>query len=152
MKVGGTFPIPFSQDVAYQLLQDPAVLCRCMPGCESLQKVGEGEYAMRMKMALAAISGKFDGKVRITDAQPPSQFRLHVEGAGKIGFMNGSGLITISPSNPGSSVQYDGEVQVGGTIASVGQRLIDTTAKMLIKRFFDKLAMEAATRPASDGS
>uniref|UniRef100_Q025V1 Carbon monoxide dehydrogenase subunit G n=1 Tax=Solibacter usitatus (strain Ellin6076) TaxID=234267 RepID=Q025V1_SOLUE len=152
MKVGGTFPIPFPQDVAYRLLQDPAVLCRCMPGCEDLQKIGDGEYAMRMKMVLAAISGKFDGKVRITEAQPPSQFRLHVEGAGRIGFMNGSGLITISPSNPGSSVQYDGEVQVGGTIASVGQRLIDTTAKMLIKRFFDKLAMESVTRPASDGS
>jgi carbon monoxide dehydrogenase subunit G len=152
VNIGGTFPVPFSQEVAYQLLQDPAVLCRCMPGCESLQKAGEGEYAMQMKMVLAAISGKFDGKVRITEAQPSSQFRLHVEGSGKIGFMNGSGLITISPAASGSSVQYDGDVQVGGTIASVGQRLIDTTAKMLIKRFFDKLAAESAARPASDGS
>ena len=152
MKVGGTFPVPFSQEVAYRLLQEPTVLCRCMPGCESLQQAGEGEYAMRMKMALAAISGKFDGKVRITDAQPPGQFRLHVEGAGKIGFMIGSGLITISPAASGSSVRYDGEVQVGGTIASVGHRLIDTTAKMLIKRFFDRLAAEPVTRPASDGS
>ena len=152
MKVGGTFPVPFSQEVAYRLLQEPAALCRCMPGCESLQQAGEGEYAMRMKMALAAISGKFDGKVRITDAQPPGQFRLHVEGAGKIGFMIGSGLITISPAASGSSVRYDGEVQVGGTIASVGHRLIDTTAKMLIKRFFDRLAAEPVTRPASDGS
>jgi carbon monoxide dehydrogenase subunit G len=142
VKVGGTFPLPFSQDRAYQLLQHPSVLCRCMPGCESLQETGEGEYAMRMKMTLAAISGKFDGKVRITDPQPPSQFRLHVEGSGKIGFMNGSGLLTITPAASGSSVQYDGEVQVGGTLASVGQRLIDTTARMLIKRFFDKLAAE----------
>ena len=152
MKVGGTFPVPFPQEVAYRLLQEPAVLCRCMPGCEDLKKIGEGEYAMRMKMVLAAISGKFDGKVRITDAQPTSQFRLHVEGAGKIGFMNGSGLITISPAACGSSVQYDGEVQVGGTIASVGHRLIDTTAKMLIKRFFDKLAAESVSRPAGENA
>ena len=152
MKVGGTFPLPFPQDRAYQLLQDPAVLCRCMPGCESLRKTGEGEYGMGMKMALAAISGKFDGKVRITEAQPPTRFRMQVEGSGKIGFMNGNGLITVSPAASGSTVEYDGEVQVGGTLASVGQRLIDTTARMLIKRFFDKLAAEPVARPASDGS
>lgn len=143
MKIGGTYPLPFTQELAYQVLQDPEVLCRCMPGCESLTKTGEGEYAMQMKMVLSAISGKFDGKVRITEAQPHSQFRLHVEGAGKIGFMSGSGLLTFSPADAGSSVQYDGEVQVGGTIASVGQRLMETTAKMLIKRFFEKLGKEA---------
>jgi carbon monoxide dehydrogenase subunit G len=144
VKIGGTYPLPFPQELAYRILQDPAVLCRCMPGCESLTKTAEGEYAMRMKMVLAAISGKFDGKVRITDTQPPSQFRLHVEGSGKIGFMSGSGLLTITPAPSGSSVQYDGEVQVGGTIASVGQRMIETTSKMLIKRFFDKLGTEVA--------
>ena len=149
MKIGGTYQLPFPKEHAYQLLQDRAVLCRCMPGCESLEKIGEGEYAMQMKMALAAISGRFDGKVRITESQPPSQFRLTVEGAGKIGFMKGSGLLTISESGPGSSVQYDGDVQVGGTIASVGQRLMETTAKMLIKRFFDKLATEGVARAGS---
>ncbi|MCU1232411.1 MAG: carbon monoxide dehydrogenase subunit [Candidatus Solibacter sp.] len=142
MKIGGTYAVPFVPERAFELLQDPAVLCRCMPGCESLTKTGDGEYAMQMKMALAAISGKFDGKVRITESQAPTQFRLAVEGAGKIGFMKGSGLLTISPSGAGSNVQYDGDVQVGGTIASVGQRLVETTAKMLIKRFFDKLGAE----------
>jgi carbon monoxide dehydrogenase subunit G len=143
VKVGGTFPLPFSQERAYQLLQDPAVLCRCMPGCESLQKIGEGEYVMRMKIALAAISGKFEGKVRLTDPQPSSQFRLNVDATGKIGFLNGGGLLTFSAAPSGSVVQYDGEVQVGGTIAAVGQRMIDTTSKLLIKRFFDRLAAEA---------
>ena len=145
MKIGGTYAVPFPQQRAYELLQDPGVLCRCMPGCESLRKTGEGEYSMQMKMVLAAISGKFDGRVLITEAQPYTQFRLVVEGSGKIGFMKGSGLLTITPAEAGSSVQYDGEVQVGGTIASVGQRLIDTTSKMLIKRFFDKLGAEAST-------
>lgn len=113
-----------------------------MPGCESLQKVGEGEYVMRMKIALAAISGKFEGKVRLTDPQPSSQFRLNVDATGKIGFLNGGGLLTFSPAATGSTVEYDGEVQVGGTIAAVGQRMIDTTSKLLIKRFFDRLAAE----------
>jgi carbon monoxide dehydrogenase subunit G len=144
VKIGGTWPVPFAQERAYLMLQDPAVLCRCMPGCESLQLIGEQEYAMRMKMVLASISGAFDGKVRITETEPPTRFRLTVEGSGRIGFMKGSGLLTLSPAAGGSSVQYDGDVQVGGTIASVGQRMIETTAKMLIKRFFDKLGKEAA--------
>jgi carbon monoxide dehydrogenase subunit G len=118
------------------------ILARCMPGCESLEKIGEDEYAMRMKMALAAVSGKFDGKVRITEAVAPSQFRLHVEGTGKIGFMKGEGLLKLTEAEGATDVQYDGEVHVGGTIGSVGQRLIDGTAKMLIKRFFDKLSAE----------
>jgi hypothetical protein len=144
VKIGGTYPVPFPQERAYLMLQDPAVLCRCMPGCESLQRIGEQEYAMRMKMVLASISGAFDGKVRIAESEPPTRFRLTVEGSGRIGFMKGSGLLTLTPAAGGSSVQYDGDVQVGGTIASVGQRMIETTAKMLIKRFFDKLGKEPA--------
>ena len=134
---------------AYALLHDPAVLARCMPGCEGLEKIGEDEYAMRMKMVLAAVSGKFDGKVRITDAVSPSRFRLHVEGTGKIGFMKGDGLLTLSEVEGATDVQYDGEVHVGGTIASVGQRLIDGTAKMMIKRFFEKLSTEAVAANAA---
>jgi carbon monoxide dehydrogenase subunit G len=130
------------RDAAYSRLQDPVILARCMPGCERLDRIGEDEYAMRMKMVLAAVSGKFDGKVRITDAQPPSQFRLHVEGTGKIGFMKGEGLLTLTEVENATDVAYDGEVHVGGTIASVGQRLMDSTAKMLIKRFFEKIATE----------
>ncbi len=145
MKVAGAYRLAMPREIAYARLQDPVILARCMPGCESLEKIGEDEYAMRMKMVMAAVSGKFDGKVRITDTLPPSQFRLHVEGTGKIGFMKGDGLLTLTEAENATDVQYDGEVHVGGTIASVGQRLIDGTAKMLIKRFFDKLATEAVT-------
>ena len=113
-----------------------------MPGCESLDLIGDHEYAMRMKMVLASISGLFDGKVRISDPAPPDSFRLLVEGSGKIGFMKGEGLLSLSGVDSVTDVRYDGDVQVGGTIASVGQRLIDMTAKMMIKRFFDKLGKE----------
>ena len=149
MKVSGAYRLAMPRERAYALLQDPVILARCMPGCESLDKTGEDEYAMRMKMVLAAVSGKFDGKVRITDAVSPSQFRLHVEGTGKIGFMKGDGLLTLSEVEGATDVQYDGEVHVGGTIASVGQRLIDGTAKMMIKRFFEKLSTEAVAANAA---
>ena len=139
MKIAGSYQLAMPQDRAYATMQDPAVLARCMPGCEGLEKIGDNEYAMKMKMALAAVSGRFDGKVRIADPEPPARFRLIVEGSGKIGFMKGDGLITLTPAGAATDVAYDGDVQVGGTIAAVGQRLIDTTARMLIKRFFDKL-------------
>lgn len=175
MKLSGSHTMAVPQDRAYALLKNPEVLARAMPGCESLVLVGEGEYAMKMKMVLASMSGLFDGRVRIADSNPPSSFRLIVEGKGKIGFMRGEGLLTLTPANgqpapsaaapavpddppstapagpppspptvSGCLVQYDGEVQVGGTIAAVGQRLLDTTSRLLIRRFFEKLNSEAA--------
>jgi uncharacterized protein len=148
MKIAGARIIACPQERTYAALQDPEVLARCMPGCDQLVKVGEDSYEMKMKMGIATISGSFDGKVRIADQNPPSSFRLLVEGAGRIGFTKGEGLLTLTPSASGTEIRYEGDVSVGGTIASVGQRLIDTTAKMMIKRFFDKLATEAcATAP-----
>ncbi len=120
-------------------MQDPEILARAIPGCESLEKIGEDEYKMKMKMALASISGSFEGKVRITDQTPPTSFRLIVEGAGKIGFVKGDGLLKLSPADGGTEVTYEGDAQVGGTMAAVGQRLIDGTSKMMIKKFFEKL-------------
>ena len=143
MKISGSHTLPVPRERAYTLLQDPEVLARSIPGCDSLVKIGEDEYQMKMKMALASISGAFDGKVRIADQNPPDSFRMTVEGTGKIGFMKGEGLLKLTPNGDATDVGYEGDVQVGGTIAAVGQRLLDTTSKMMIKRFFDKLAAEA---------
>ena len=156
MKLSGSYTLPVAPERAYQILQDPAVLAQAMPGCESLEKIGPDEYRMKMKVLLAALSGQFEGKVRITDQVPPSSFRLIVEGSGRIGFLKGDGLLKIVPrytdyispkaearipsAEVTTVVSYEGDAQVGGTMAAVGQRLIDGTAKMMIKRFFDKLA------------
>ena len=140
MKISGSYFLALPPEQAYQRLQDPEVLAGAMPGCESLDKIGPDEYRMKMKMALASLSGNFDGKVRITDQSPPSSFKLMVEGSGKVGFMKGEGNLKFTPKDAGTDVSYEGDVQIGGTIAAVGQRLIDGTAKMMIKRFFDKVA------------
>ncbi|MCC6394099.1 MAG: carbon monoxide dehydrogenase subunit G [Bryobacterales bacterium] len=139
MKIHGSHRLPVGRERAYALLQNPEILAACMPGCEALVKVDEDLYEMKMKMALAAISGQFAGKVRIGDRNPVESFRLIVEGTGKIGFMKGEGLLRLREEGAETEVAYEGDVHVGGTIASVGQRLLDTTSKMLIKRFFDKL-------------
>ena len=151
MKIAGSYGLPVSQARAYALLQDPMVLAKAMPGCDALERTGENQFHMKMKMALASISGLFDGTVRIADAQPHSGFRLIVEGTGKIGFMKGDGLLTLTSAEGGTTVSYEGSVEVGGTIAAVGQRLLDTTARMMIKRFFEKLTAEAAASGEAAG-
>ena len=102
--------------------------------------VGEDEYEMKMKMMLASMSALFNGKVKISDQSFPSSFRLIVEGIGKVGFLKGDGLLKLTTQGPGTLVDYTGEIQVGGTISSVGNRLLDTTSRMLIKRFFSKFS------------
>ena len=143
MKISGSYALPLPPERAYQMMQDPEVLARAIPGCQGLEKMGEGEYRLKMKMVLASLSGAFEGSVRITDQNPPSSFRLVVAGSGRIGFVEGDGLLKLSAADGGTEVSYEGDAQVGGTIAAVGQRLIDGTAKMMIKKFFEKLA-EAA--------
>ncbi len=140
MKINGTYLVHLPQERAYALLQDPEILAKCMPGCDRLDKVAENEYEMKMKMAIASMSGLFDGRVKLADQQPPSSFRLLVEGKGKIGFLKGDGLLKIETGDETTNVIYEGDVQIGGTMAAVGQRLLDTTSKMMIKRFFDKFA------------
>jgi carbon monoxide dehydrogenase subunit G len=142
LKIAGSHTLPFPPERAYRMMQDPEVLARAIPGAEALEKIGEDEYRMQMKMALASVSGSFEGKVRIADQTPPSSFRLIVEGAGKIGFVKGDGLLKLAAVESGTEVGFEGEVQVGGTMAAVGQRLIDGAAKMMIKRFFDRLGEE----------
>ena len=140
MNVDGVYSIDAPAEKVYAALLDPIILARCMPGCDELVSTGPGEYQMKMKIALAAFSGLFGGKVRITDENPPVSYRMVVEGSGKAGFLKGDGTITLVPGEHATTVEYKGHAQVGGTIAAVGQRLVDTTARMIIRKFFEKLA------------
>jgi carbon monoxide dehydrogenase subunit G len=142
LKIAGTAQLPYAPARAWDLMQDPVVLAKTIPGCQSLEKSGDNEYRLKMKMMLASLSGAFEGKVTLADPVPPESFRMIVEGSGKIGFMKGDGVLRLSPQDSGTEVAYDGEAQIGGTMAAVGQRLIDVTARMLIRRFFEKLSEE----------
>src|SRR5215472_15529064 len=96
MRISGTYALPVAPERAYQMLLDPAILAQAIPGCEGLERIGPDEYRMKMKVLLAALSGQFEGKVRITDQTPPTSFRLIVEGSGRIGFLKGDGLLKLS--------------------------------------------------------
>lgn len=152
MKMSGTWMVPGAEpERVFRLLQDPDVLAQCMPGCDSLVKTGDDEYEMRMKLLIASLSGLFDGKVRLSDQVPPNSFKMQVDGKGKVGFVKGEGMISLVPNGAGTHVHYDGDVHLGGTIAAVGSRLVDTTSKMMLKRFFEKLnSIAASSGPGLD--
>jgi carbon monoxide dehydrogenase subunit G len=144
VKISGAYTVAAPKEKVYALLQDPEILAKCMPGTDHLEKIGPDEYEMKMKMAIASFSGLFGGKVKIVDANPPDHFKLLVEGSGKVGFLKGQGLLTLASAGDATQIQYEGDVNVGGTIAAVGQRLLDTTSKMIIKKFFEKFSEAAA--------
>jgi carbon monoxide dehydrogenase subunit G len=144
LKISGSAQLPFAVERTYDLMQDPVLLAKAIPGCEALERTGEDEYSLKMKMVLASLSGAFDGKVRLTEPDRPGSFRMIVEGSGKIGFMRGDGLLRLVEKDGGTEVSYEGEAQIGGKMAAVGNRMIDMTARMMIKRFFEKLAAEPA--------
>ena len=145
MKIAGSYTVPVPREKAYTLLQDPDILAKCMPGTQSLTKIGDDAYEMKMKMMIAALSGSFDGKIRLTDQNPPESFRLIVEGSGRIGFLKGDGLLKLNPDGDSATkIDYEGDVSVGGTMAAVGQRLLDTTSRMMIRKFFEKLVVVLA--------
>lgn len=145
MKIQGQQTLPASRDRVWKALLDPEVLGRTLPGCEGLEPVGPDEYKMHMKLAVASVQGLFDGRVKIEDQQPPESYRLSVEGRGKVGFVKGGGAFRLEAAGDnGTVVNYEGAVSVGGLIAGVGQRLLDMTSKMMIKRFFTALSAELA--------
>lgn len=147
MKVAGSHRLPVDQERAYQLLQDPDALARSLPGCQELVREAEDTYRMKMHVVIAAISGQFESTVRLAEPNFPASFRLIVEGNGRIGFLQGDGLLRLAPDGEGTLVSYEGEVHVGGPMAGVGQRLLDATARMIIRRFFEKLSSLAACPP-----
>jgi uncharacterized protein len=145
MKIEGTHELRARRERVFQALTDPAVLQRCIPGCERLEKTGENSYSTTLKAGVGSIKGVFTGNVRIEDIQPPAHYRMVVDGKGQPGFLKGSGEIDLEERDQITVVRYKGDVQVGGTIAGVGQRMIQGAAKMMASQFFTAIEAEAQT-------
>jgi carbon monoxide dehydrogenase subunit G len=136
MDITGTYEFAAPPARVWELLMDPAAIASCIPGCESLEPVGENRYRARLAVAMAAITGTYDGTVELTDVVPNQSYKLVVEGQGRPGFVKGSATIALRPEVVGTIVEVSGTVQTGGPIARVGQRLIAGVAKMMQDRFF----------------
>lgn len=135
-----------ARERVYQCLTDPDVLQRCIPGCERLEKTGENSYAATIRTGVGSIKGLFTGNVRLEDMRPPEHYRIVVDGKGTPGFAKGTGDFDLEATGPNeTTLKYSGDLQVGGTIAGVGQRMIQGTAKMMASQFFTALEAEAKT-------
>ena len=145
MKIHGTHQINGARERVFAALVDPQVLQRCIPGCESLEKTAESTYLATMKAGVGAVKGTFKGSVRLEEIQAPSHYRMIVEGKGGPGFVKGTGEFDLAETDGTTAIAYSGDMQVGGVIASVGQRMIEAAAKMLAAKFFSELEKQIAS-------
>jgi carbon monoxide dehydrogenase subunit G len=121
---------------------DPSILARCLPGCERLEPEGENSYRAFLKIGVAAVKGSYTGTVRMEDLDPPSSYRLIMEGKGAAGFVRGTASISLEEHDARTDMKYSGDVQVGGLIASVGQRMLQGLSKTMLHQFFTSLESE----------
>jgi carbon monoxide dehydrogenase subunit G len=149
MKIEGTHEIKASRERVYALITDPEVLRRCIPGCESLEKTGEDTYAAIMKAGVGVVKGTFKGNVKLLEMRPPEHYRLEVDGKGGPGFVKGTGDFDLEDQDGATLIRYAGEMRVGGTIAGIGQRMIQGAAKMMATRFFTALEAETGATPSA---
>jgi len=150
MKIEGTQKIDVPRERIFAALVDPAILQKCIPGCEQMEKTGENQYKARLTAGVGPVKGVFTATVSLQDIVAPEHYKLVVEGKGQPGFVKGSGELSLKDDDDGTEIQYTGDVNVGGLIASVGQRMIQSAAKLLAGRFFKSLEAEtAADNPAS---
>mgnify|MGYP000376142736 CR=1 FL=1 len=143
MKIEGSYTIKISRERLFTLLVSPEILQRCVPGCQSLDETEDGSYKMTMKTGIGSIKGLFTGLIRLEEIEEPSHFRMLVEGKGAPGFLKGQGVLDLVETNEGTTVHYTGDVSVGGTLASVGQRMVQSAAKMMAGQFFAAIEAEA---------
>ena len=148
MKIEGAADIPAPRDRVWAAFLDPEILAQALPGCEKLEAIGPNEYKATMKIGVAAIKGTFEGKVKLSDLEPPNRYRMAVEGSGGPGFVRGAAGMQLSDVDGGTRVSYDADVQVGGLIASVGQRMLGGVTKMMLDQFFTKMTELLTSKPA----
>jgi carbon monoxide dehydrogenase subunit G len=142
LKIEGTQKIDAPRDRIFSALIDPAILQKCIPGCEQMEKTGENQYKAKLTAGVGPVKGVFTATVSLQEIVAPAHYKLVVEGKGQPGFVKGSGELNLKDSDGATEIEYTGDVNVGGLIASVGQRMIQATANLLAARFFKSLEAE----------
>lgn len=134
--ISGEKTFPTSPTATYELLTDPSVIKQAMPGLKSLEEESENRYKAQMEVGVAGIKGRYDGELEMADSVPGEHYRLVIKGEGSMGFMESDVTVTLTSEGDGTKVTYDGEANVGGKVAGVGQRMLSGVAKLLINQFF----------------
>jgi carbon monoxide dehydrogenase subunit G len=141
MDMTGEYRIPASRDAVWKALNDPEVLKQCIPGCEELEKKSETEYAAKVTAKVGPVKAKFGGNVKMSDLDPPNGYTISGEGSGgAAGFAKGGAKVKLAEDGGATVLSYTVNATVGGKLAQIGSRLIDSTAKKMANDFFAKFA------------
>jgi carbon monoxide dehydrogenase subunit G len=142
MTMSGEFVLPADKATVWARLNDAATLQAAIPGCEGLEKLSDTDFKAVVKVKIGPVSARFNGKVHLTDIQPPDSYRIAGEGEGGVaGFAKGGATVRLSDADGGGTkLSYDVDAQVGGKIAQLGSRLIDGSARKLAAEFFANFA------------
>jgi carbon monoxide dehydrogenase subunit G len=141
MTMTGEVQLPASRDTVWAKLNDPEVLKSCIPGCEQLDMNGENEFQAVASVKVGPVKARWKGKVRLSDLDPPNSYRISGEGEGGVaGFAKGQAKVALADKDGGTLLTYDVEAQIGGKLAQLGQRLINSAAKKTADDFFVKFA------------
>jgi carbon monoxide dehydrogenase subunit G len=142
MRLQGRYRFKAPREAVWRVLLDPAALARALPGCQRLEEVAPDTYEATLKLGVASVKGTYSGRVTILDKVPPERYRMQVGGSGAQGFLSGEGLLTLAEADGRTVLTYDGEAQVGGLIAGIGQRMLGGVSKLLVRLFFRALAKQ----------
>ena len=136
MKLTGSYEFDAPADKVWEALIDPVSLAGCIPGCQDMEAINEDEYKANLTVGVGPVRGRYTATITVRDKTPFEAFRLGVEGTGAVGFVSGEATITLTERDGTTYVSVDSDAQVGGTVARVGQRLMDSVGKMMMDNFF----------------
>ena len=139
--MSGEYVIPASRQAVWEALNDPELLKQCIPGCDEVNKTSDTSFEAKVTAKVGPVRAKFSGKVEMSDIDPPNGYTISGEGSGgAAGFAKGGAKVTLSDDPGGTKLNYTVDATVGGKLAQIGSRLIDSTAKKMANDFFGKFA------------
>ncbi len=150
MEIQGEKLLPTDRDTVWRALNDPAVLQRCLPGCDSFEPDGENRYRVAMQATVGPVRARFTGKLELRDVTPPTSYAMSFEGSGGVaGFGKGTAQVSLSDVAGGTRLSYTSQAQVGGRLAQVGARLIDGVTRRMADDFFTRFERSLAQAPSN---
>lgn len=149
MKIEGQHLFAATPELVWDAVTDPDVLAKVLPGCEDFHAVGENEFEGKLKIKVGPVQGEFMGNVLLTELDQPRSYRLKLKGKGAPGFVEGDGAVELVPDAGGTMLKYSVDAKIGGRIATVGQRLLDSSSKVITRQALEGLEGQIGARIAT---
>ena len=137
MKISGSQTIQAPRQAVWDRLLDPESIRSCLPGVEQLNKTGDNQYEMSMNVGVGPVRGVYSGTIAMSEVDEPNSYRMQVEGSGRAGFVRGTGVVRLSDDGDNATkVDYEGDVEVGGPVGAVAQRMLGGVTNRMVGEFF----------------